>query len=487
MLKTNPGLITDAKTNPGLVFALSSNQSGIGFRRSDRMSRTGDNMTEFKRSLTLLDMTLIAIGGSIGSGIFMTPATIAADIGQPWVILGVWVLGGLITLTGALTFSEAAALVPGAGGQYAFLRKAFGGLTGFLFGWVYFLVVNAGGLGALSIAFATYLGQFVTLGPVGTKVAAITGLLLLTCVNVVGVRAGAIFSDVFTGLKLAGILGLIAVGLFWGSPHTTDFSWTIGALPHGFTQSLALGMVGVLWSYGGWQHATYACAEVKDPQRTLPRAMIIGTCAVTAIYLAANVAYMFLLTPAQMAASPRVAADAIGTILGPRGGQLISIAIFISTFGVVGIYTLTAPRIYYAMAADGVFFKKVAEIHPRFGTPAFSIVAGSLWAVVLILFWGTFDKLISYVVFTDWIFFALGGASVIVLRITDPNAHRPYRVPGYPFVPLFFVGTSVWFVINTLIEKPEQAWAGLIVIGLGIPAYFYWTRQHAAATGDMRR
>jgi APA family basic amino acid/polyamine antiporter len=443
-------------------------------------------MAEFKRSLTLLDMTMIAIGGSIGSGIFMTPATIAADVGSPWMILGIWVLGGLITLTGALTFSEAAALVPGAGGQYAFLRKAFGGLTGFLFGWVYFFVVNAGGLGALSIAFATYLGEFVTLGPVGTKVAAITGLLVLTAVNVVGVKAGAIFSDVFTGLKLLGILGLVGIGLVFGSPHTTDFTWAVGPMPHGLSQSLALGMVGVLWSYGGWQHATYACAEVKNPQKTVPRAMIIGACAVTAIYLATNLSYMFLLTPAQMGSSPRIAADAIGTVLGPIGSKLISVAIFVSTFGVVGIYTLTAPRIYYAMAADGVFFRRFAQIHPRYHTPAFSIIAGSLWAVVLILFWGTFDKLISYVVFTDWIFFALGGASVIVLRSTMPRAERPYRVPGYPLVPLFFVGTSAWFGVTTLIEKPEQAWAGLLVLGMGVPVYYFWQRRSARSSGDQR-
>jgi basic amino acid/polyamine antiporter, APA family len=431
-------------------------------------------MAEFKRSLTLFDMTMIAIGGSIGSGVFLTPATIARDVVSPWLILGVWVLGGLITLTGALTFSEAAALVPGAGGQYAFLRQAYGGLVAFLFGWAYFLVVNAGGLGALSVAFATYLGYFVPMGPVGTKVAAVAGLLMLTCVNVVGVKAGAIFSDVFTGLKLAGIAGLVAVGLFMGSAHTTDFTPTIGALPKGLWSTLALGMVGVLWSYGGWQHATYASAEVKDPQRTLPRAMIMGTLAITVIYLAANVAYMFLLSPAQMAQSPTVAADAVATVLGPVGGSLIAITIFISTFGVVGIYTLTAPRIYYAMAADGLFFKRVAEIHPRFHTPAFSIIVQSLWAVVLILFWGTFDKLISYVVFTDWIFFALGGASVIVLRRTMPNAPRPYRVPGYPFVPLFFVGTSTWFVAMTLVQKPAQAWAGLLFLGLGVPVYYAW-------------
>jgi APA family basic amino acid/polyamine antiporter len=431
-------------------------------------------MAEFKRSLTRFDMTMIAIGGSIGSGIFLTPATIARDVGSPWLMVAVWVMGGLITLAGALTFSEAAALLPQAGGQYVFLTRAYGGLVGFLFGWAYFLVVNAGGLGALSVAFATYLGFFVPLGPTETKVVAIIGLLLLTSVNVVGVKAGAMFSNVFTVLKLVGIAGLVAVGLSMGSPHTTDFSLSLAGTPTNVWGALALGMVGVLWSYGGWQHATYASAEIKNPQRTLPLAMTTAAVAVTALYLLANLAYMFLLTPAQMAASPRVAADAVGTVLGSVGGSLISLAIVISTFGVVGIYTLTAPRIYYAMAADGVFFKKVAEIHPRFHTPAFSIVFQSLWAVVLILFWGTFENLISYVVFTDWIFFALAGASVIVLRRTMPDAPRPYRVPGYPWVPLFFVATSAWFVVMTLIAKPAQAWAGLGFLGLGVPVYYFW-------------
>ncbi len=434
-------------------------------------------MGEFKRSLTLFDMTMIAIGGTIGSGIFLTPSSIAQAVPVPWLIMAVWVAGGLITLAGALTFSEVAAMMPEAGGQYAFLRKAYGDLVGFLFGWAYFVVVNAGGLGALSVAFASYLGFFVPLGAVGTKAAAVVGLLLLTGINVAGVKAGAIFSDVFTVLKLAGIAGLVAVGFALGSPHTTDFSFTLGSMPGGVSGPLALAMVGVLWSYGGWQHATYASAEIRNPRRTLPLAMTIAAVAVTAIYLSTNVAYLWLLPPAQVAASPRVAADAVSTVLGPVGGSLISIAIFISTFGVVGIYTLTAPRIYYAMAADGLFFRKVAEIHPRYHTPAFAIVLQSLWAAVLILFWSTFENLISYVVFTDWIFFALGGASVIVLRRTMPEAHRPYRVPGYPWVPLFFVGTSVWFVITTLQQKPAQAWAGLLFLALGVPVYYYWKRK----------
>jgi APA family basic amino acid/polyamine antiporter len=438
-------------------------------------------MAELRRSLTLFDMTMIAIGGTIGSGIFLTPALIASALPSPWLIIAVWVVGGLMAMAGALTFAELAALMPRAGGQYCYLTEAYGGLVGFLFGWAYFLVCNAGGLGALSVAFATYFGYFVPLGAAGTKLVAITGLLLLTTINVLGVKAGAIFSDVFTVLKIVGIAALVAVGFAFGSSQTTSFAFSVGDVPGGLGTGLATAMVGVLWSTGGWQHATYASAEVKDPRRTLPMAMIIGTASVTVIYLLVNVAYLFLMTPQEIAASPRVAADAVSRVLGSSGGTLISLAIFISTFGVVGIYTLTAPRIYFAMAADGLFFTRVAEVHPRFRTPAFAIIAQSLWAVVLILFWGTFENLISYVVFTDWIFFGLAAASVFVFRRRIPGAERVSRVPLYPVTPLFFVAMSAWFVAVTLVERPAQAFAGLAFLALGVPVYYYWNRRKQAA------
>ena len=437
-------------------------------------------MAELRRSLTLFDMTMIAIGGTIGSGIFLTPSLIAGALPSPALIIGVWLVGGLMAMAGALTFSELAALMPRAGGEYVYLTEAYGGLVGFLFGWAYFLVCNAGGLGALSVAFATYAGYFVPLGPVATKLVAIGGLLLLTTINVLGVKAGAIFSDVFTVLKIAGIAALIGVGFAFGSSHTTAFSFTPGVVPGGLAGGLATAMVGVLWSTGGWQHATYASGEVKNPRRTLPLAMIIGTAVVTLIYVLVNVAYMFLLTPAEIAASPRVAADAVSRVLGSGGGAAISLAIFISTFGVVGIYTLTAPRIYFAMANDGLFFKRVAQVHPRFHTPAFAIVAQSCWAVLLILFWGTFENLISYVVFTDWIFFGLAAASVFVFRKRLPHAERLSRVPLYPLTPLFFVAMSAWFVAVTLVQRPAQAWAGIAFLALGVPVYFYWKRRRDA-------
>jgi basic amino acid/polyamine antiporter, APA family len=439
-------------------------------------------MAELRRSLTLFDVTMIAIGGTIGSGIFLTPSLIAGALPSPPLIIGAWLVGGLMAMAGALTFSELAALMPRAGGEYVYLSEAYGSLVGFLFGWAYFLVCNAGGLGALSIAFATYAGYFAPLGPAGTKGLAIAGLLLLTTINVLGVKAGAIFSDVFTVLKLAGIVGLVAVGFVFGSAGTTAFSQPPGPLPGGLAAGFATAMVGVLWSTGGWQHATYASAEVKNPRRVLPLAMIIGTASVTLIYVMVNVAYMLLLTPAEIAASPRVAADAVSRALGSGGGALISCAIFISTFGVVGIYTLTAPRIYFAMANDGLFFKRVAQVHPRYRTPAFAIVMQSLWASVLILFWGTFENLISYVVFTDWIFFGLAAASVFVFRRRHPEAQRLSRVPLYPLTPLFFVGMSAWFVGVTLVQRPVQAIAGLTFLALGVPVYFFWKRRGVRVT-----
>ena len=239
-------------------------------------------MAQLKQSLTLFDMTMIAIGATIGSGIFLTPSIVAQALPVPWLILAVWVVGGLMALSGGLTFAELAAMMPRAGGEYVYLKEAYGSLVGFLFGWAYFVVCNAGGLGALSVAFATYVGYFVPLTPAAVKSIAIAGLFGLTALNVLGVKIGAVFSDVFTILKIAGILALVAIGFSLGSPRTTDFTTGVGAMPGSVWSGLALAMVGVLWSFGGWQHATYASAEIKDPKRTLPRAMIIGTAAVTA-------------------------------------------------------------------------------------------------------------------------------------------------------------------------------------------------------------
>lgn len=438
-------------------------------------------MAELRRELTLFDLTMIAIGSSIGSGIFLTPALIAQYLPSAYWILGVWVLGGITTMCGALTYAELGGMMPRSGGVYVFLSEAYGGMTGFLYGWAYFLVVNTGALAALAVAFSTYLGFFIP--SVGQHIAmtGIVGIVLVTGVNVLGVKVGGIFSDLFTVLKIAGIAVLVVVGLGWGSSSTTVFSTPLQPPTNGLASALTLAFVGILWSFGGWQHATFTAAEARDPKRTIPLALILGALAVTLIYLVTNVAYMFLLSPPQMAASTRIASDALSVVLGPMGGTLIAVTIFISTFGTTGIYTLTAPRIYYAMAKDGVFFKKVAEVHPRFGTPVFAIVLQSLWAIVLILFWGTFESLISYVVFTDWIFFALAAFSVFLFRRRKPEAERPYRTLGYPITPLFFVVISSLFVIYTLFEKPAEALAGLAFLILGVPVYHLWRKRNRPA------
>lgn len=428
---------------------------------------------------------MIAIGATIGSGIFLTPSIIAQALPSPLWILAMWVIGGLMALAGALTFAELGAMMPRSGGLYVFLTEAYGGLFGFLFGWAYFWVVNTGSLAALAVAFSYYLGFFLPLSPDELRLISIAALIFVTVINVLGVKAGGIFSDVFTVLKLSGLIGVIFVGLVMGSSSTTDFSLSFEASTRSLTSALTLALVGVLWSYGGWQHATFAAAEAKDPLTTVPRSLILGALVIILTYISANVAYMFLLTPAQMASSTRIAADAVSVALGAVGGSLISATIVISTFGTTGTYTLSGPRIYYAMARDGAFFRKVANVHPRFRTPAYAIVYQSLWAIVLILFWGTFENLISYVVFTDWIFFGLTGASIFIFRKRLPDTERPYKTPWYPLTPLFFVAISLWFVLNTLIEKPAEAWAGIGFLALGIPIYYFWKRANKGSVENV--
>lgn len=431
-------------------------------------------MTELKKALSRFDLIMIAIGSTIGSGIFLTPALIANSLHSPIYILLVWLAGGLLIICGALTFAELGALMPQAGGVYVYLSESYGKVFGFLYGWAYILVVNTGGIAALSVAFTTYLAYFFPMNPVLLKIVAVCGIFFLTVINVVGVKIGGIFSDVFTILKLIGIFGVIAVGFIFGSSSITNFSFSVHS---GMTGGLAVAMVGVLWSYGGWQHATYAAGEAKNAKKDVPIAMIIATLSVTAIYVLINISYMFLLPVNTIAHSPSVAADAVKTVIGPVGGGIIALAIFISTFGTAGIYTLTAPRIYFAMANDGIFFPQIAKIHPKYSTPANAIIIQSTWAVLLIIFWGTFENLISYVVFTDWIFFGLTAASVFIFRKKLPDVKRDYKTLGYPVTPILFILMAAWFVINTLIEKPVQAIAGLIMLGLGLPVYYYWSKK----------
>ncbi len=433
-------------------------------------------MAELQRKLSTFDLTMIAIGSMIGSGVFLTPSIVAQNLPSPLWMLAAWALGGILAMSCALSLTELGGMFPSAGGMYVYLTKAFGRQTGFLFGWAYFAVVNTGGIAALSIAFAAFIGAFVELSPLETQIVALSGLAVLTIMNVLGIRFGKVFSDTFSLLKLAGIAVLILVGFSMGSPD--NVTSVPGSMPESMSGAFAAAMVGVLWAYGGAQHASFTAGEAKNPTKSVPLAILLGTMTVTTVYLLANAAYLFLLPIPEIASSTRLAADAMRSALGPTGERIMAFAIFISILGTLGIFTLTAPRIYFAMANDGLFFRRVAEIHPRFQTPAFAIIVQSAWAAVLILFWGTFNELISYVVFVDWVFFGLTGAAVFVLRRTMPDTPRPYKTFGYPVTPAIFVGSSLWFVINTLIDKPMQAIAGLIFLGVGMVIYRYWDKRN---------
>lgn len=422
-------------------------------------------------------MTMIVIGSIIGAGIFMTPSSIAQVLPSPVLIIFAWTLGGVMAMCGALTYAELGAMMPEAGGVYVYLSKAYGGLWGFLYGWAYFLVVNTGGLAAIALVYASYLGYFIHLSPAGIKLAAILGIVFLTGVNYFGVKIGGAFASVFTVLKVLAIASLIILGFVLGSSNSSPL---LPILPKGtgrnLADSMALAMVGVLWAYGGWQHATFLAGEAKEPKRSLPVSIIAGTIVVVIAYVLVNIVYLYVLPVAGISSSTHVAADAAVRFLGPGGGTFISFAIIISTFGTAGIYTLSAPRIYYAMAEDGVFFKKTAFVHPKYHTPTYSIIFQSAWVIVLLLM-GNFLQLITYAIFADWIFFALTAASVIVFRRRLKSIERPYKTLGYPYTTIFFVVVASWFVVNTLITAPLQSIAGLAFVSLGIPVYYLWKRK----------
>jgi len=432
-------------------------------------------MTKLLKRLTLFDLSMIAVGSMIGSGIFLSPAIVMKNAGHPTLVLLLWAVGGVYALSGALSYSELGAMMPGAGGIYVYLSRIFGPWAGFLYGWIYLTVINSGSIAALAVAFATYFGYFVPLSQGGMQAAAIGGIAVLTLINMRSVKAGALFSDLFTVLKILGILGLIAIGLGMGKAGNPEWGFNFGDTGD-LGGTVAVAMVAVFWSFGGWHHTTFLAGEAKRPQKDIPKAMIIGAGSVALIYILTNLAYFYLLSPPEIASSSSLAAQAVETVLGPVGGSLIALVIFISTFGTAGIYTMAAPRIYFAMASDGIFFKKVAQVHPRFHTPLFAILFQSVWASLLILFWGTFENLISNVVFTDALFFGLTAVGVIVLRRRQPHAERQFKVPGYPVTPLIFIGISAWLVVSTLIAKPLQSLAGLGFVLLGFPVYWMWRR-----------
>jgi basic amino acid/polyamine antiporter, APA family len=427
------------------------------------------------RTLGLRDILLLTIGSVIGSGIFLVPGSVLRQVdGFVLPALLVWLAGGFLSLLGALTYGELGAMKPAAGGLYVYIRDCFGRFPAFLFGWTLFFVIGSGSVATLAVAFSAYLGEIVPLEPVLAKVIAILMIAVVATVNVIGTRKSANLQNWTTAIKVSGIL-VMSVALLWlGSGFTGSGSalWP-GALSGSLASSFGLAMIGVLWAYEGWQFVSYCAGETQDPQRNFPLGLLAGTATLVAIYLVANIGYLAALGPGGVANSDRLAATAVATVFSPAAGKLVAVMILISIFSAANSILLTAPRVHYAMAGDGLFFRKLAEIHPRFKTPAFAVVAGAFWSAVLALT-GTFEQLLTYVVFIGWIFYALAAASVFVYRKRMPGTVRPFRVPFYPVTPLLFIAAAGALVANTVLSQPKLAAIGLGIVLLGAPAYFIW-------------
>lgn len=433
-------------------------------------------MSHLQQKLTLYGLTMIAVGGCIGSGIFVTPAQIANALPLPALFLGVWVLGGLIALTGALTFSELGGMFPGAGGVYVYLKEAYGEMAGFLYGWAILLVINTGALAGLCVAFAEYMKIFFPDMAEHSKTALAAGTMLaLTGINILGVHISQGLSNFFTGLKLLAIGGIVFAGFWYGQPQVSAADFSAGNhLPAQLHAALLTGLIGVLFSVGGWHHASYMAGEAVDAPRTVPKAMFLGVLIVISMYLLVNLAFLRLLPIDVIARSTRVAGDAMA-VVAPWGGQAVAIAIALSIFGTISIYTMSAPRIYFAMAQDGIFFRQLAWVHPRWRTPVVAMLVQVVWALaVLFYFRGLFDRIITFVTFLDIAYMGLAGAAVFLLRKRRPEALRPVKAWGYPIIPAFFVLVSAAFAVNTLLERPAQALpgVGLLVVGWGVFRYF---------------
>ena len=433
-----------------------------------------------KRVLKLRDVSLLTVGAVIGSGIFIVPALVLrASNGSVPVATSVWLLAGVLSLLGALSYAELAAMNPEAGGLYTYLRDAYGNFPAFLYGWTLFVLAGSGSVATLAVAFSNYLQELVAIGPLASRVVSIAMIIVLCAINVRGTRQSADLQNWTTALK-AGPLFLLSVYLlFVGSGLGGEAAPATTATHASMISGLLTAMIGVLWAYEGWQYVTFVAGEVIEPQRTFPRGLIAGTAVLVLLYCLASVAYVAALGVERAMGSERIAADAVSATLGSAAAKLIAVAILISMFSAANSIVLTTPRVFFAMARDGVFFRQLAHVHARFGTPAVAVCAMSVISAILAAS-GTFEQLLTYVVFTSWIFYALGALSVFVLRRKKPLAQRPFRVPGYPLTPILFVVSAAIIVINAIITQPTRAAVGLGLVLLGAPVFFVWSRRRRA-------
>jgi len=429
---------------------------------------------KLKRVLSLLDATMINAGGIIGSGIFMVPAAVAMFTGSASLFFMVWIAGGIVSLFGALSVAELGAAMPRAGGQYVYLSEAYGPVWGYLYGWSAVAVINTASIAAVGVAFSEYLRFFFPITDVSIKGIAVATIVLLTIINILDVKSGARFQNVFTISKLGAIFGIIILGLVMEggsnqnlSPFFSDQSFTELVGP------LGLAMVSVLWTFDGWIFITYVAGEVKNPGRNIPLSLIFCMLIVVTIYLLLNYVLIYTLGFTGMNGSDLVVSDAASVFLGNKGAAIVTLIILISLIGANNGFVLTSARINYAMAKDKLFFYQASQIHPRFKSPSNALIIQCVWASLL-TFTGTFNQLITYIIFASWIFYGMSAGAVIILRNKKPDMERPYKTPAYPWIPIIFILFAIFLTINTIIEAPRDAAIGAGIILAGLPMYYYW-------------
>lgn len=459
------------------------------------------------RGLSLLDSVLLLVSGIIGSSIFLTAKDVAGPLPHPVIFLLVWVLGALISLCACFAFAELGSMFPDSGGQYIYLREAYGDLIAFLYGWMLFAVANGGTIAALSVASAAYLGNVVpavsqehvvfAIGSLAITRAHLFALVLiavLTYVNVVGLRWGALLQNLSTWTKFSAMAAFVILGLAigkgsWGHFRAHGVDLTIGLGPAQFISALGVGLIAVFWAYDGWVYITWVAGEVKDPRRNVPLAMVLGVLAVAVIYIAMNVTYVYALPLKEVAAHETIAHAAAATLFSPGAAVWLSLMIAISCFSAAATCTLSGARVYLAMAQDGVFFKRMAVIHPKWRTPAFSLIGQGIWSAALTLS-GRYDQLYTYVIYGMVLSYTLTVIGMFWLRWKRPDIPRPYRCTGYPWLPGIYVLIGAAWTLNTIITRPTEAFWGTAIVVIGIPGYLYWKRNNHSSNrgeaGDVR-
>jgi APA family basic amino acid/polyamine antiporter len=455
------------------------------------------------RGLTLLDSVLLLVSGIIGSSIFLTAKDIAGPLPHPAWFLLVWVLGGVISLLACFAFAELGSMFPDSGGQYVYLREAFGDLPAFLYGWMLFAVGNGGSIAALSVASAAYLGgivpgispEHIVVSLPGvvisrTHIVALVFIAIVTWINVRGLRSGALLQNVATWAKFVAMASFVVLGFAIGKGHWSNIvaappgGLTMGLSPGQLLSAFGVGLIAVYWAYDGWVYITWVAGEVKNPRRNVPLAMVTGVVIVGVIYIAMNLTYIYAMPLAEVAKHETIANSAAVVLFSPTAGAWLSVMISVSCFGAMASCVLSGARVYFAMAKDGIFFQRMAEVHPKWRTPAFSLIGQSLWAAVLTLS-GRYDQLYTYVIYGMVLSYTLTVIGLFVLRWKRPDIPRPYRCSGYPILPAIYILIGAAWTVNTIVTRPTEAFWGTAIVLLGVPGFLYWKRAGRKTSPTM--